>query len=77
VPDEATTRDVALKLEAWAASLSESERRTVESWMALGTQASEPITTTRWCSIRPGVPAGPPPERRTDPISVDEVATTW
>lgn len=48
MPDEATTRDIALKLEAWAASLEPDERQEVERWMALGVITDEPITRTHW-----------------------------
>ncbi len=48
MPDEATTRDIALKLEGWAQSLTAAERATVESWMSLGDARTGPVTSTCW-----------------------------
>ncbi len=48
MPDEATTRDVAKKLERWAASLPEQDRRAVQDWMLLGTGHDQLSPGQRW-----------------------------
>lgn len=48
MPDEATTRDVAKKLERWAASLPDDDRTTVRDWMLLGTGCQELRPGQRW-----------------------------
>lgn len=48
MPDEATTRDVAKKLERWAASLPDDDRGIVTGWMLLGTGARELQPGQRW-----------------------------
>lgn len=48
MPDEATTRDVAKKLERWAGSLPEEDRVTVQGWMLLGTGRHELRPGQRW-----------------------------
>lgn len=48
MPDEATTRDVAKKLERWANSLPEEDRRVVRGWMLLGTGRRELSPGQRW-----------------------------
>ena len=48
MPDEATTRDVAMKLERWAASLPDVDRTTVRGWMLLGTGAQDLGPGQRW-----------------------------
>lgn len=48
MPDEATVRDMAQKMERWAAGLPDEERAVVQHWMALGTRAVGPVTGTVW-----------------------------
>lgn len=48
MPDVPTIRDMALKLEAWAASLPAEDRAEVEAWMRLGTDGSPPAGTMWW-----------------------------
>jgi|GEM_PF-5647510 len=48
MPDEATTRDVAKKLERWAASLPAEDRHAVQGWMLLGTGRQELSPGQRW-----------------------------
>ena len=48
MPDEATTRDVAKKLERWAASLPDEDRLAVQGWMLLGTGRHELSPGQRW-----------------------------
>lgn len=48
MPDEATVRDVARKLEGWAATLLDADRAEVEHWMALGAPVGRRSPGTVW-----------------------------
>jgi hypothetical protein len=48
MPDQATIRDVAKKLERWAAMLPPEDQATLESWMRLGTDIDDPVGQERW-----------------------------
>lgn len=48
MPDEATVRDVAQKLERWAKALPEAESATVQEWMKLGTRFAGPAAGKVW-----------------------------
>lgn len=48
MPDEATVRDVAQKLERWAASLPDEERTAVQRWMTLDASGAGSVHGTVW-----------------------------
>lgn len=48
MPDEATVRDVAQKLERWAESLADHERLAVERWMAIDPAEPSSVFGTVW-----------------------------
>lgn len=48
MPDEATVRDVAQKLERWAGSLPDQDQLAVEQWMALDTAEPRSVFGTVW-----------------------------
>ncbi len=65
MPDEATVRDVARKLEVWAASLDSAERTEVEDWMALGARPGRSTPGTVWW-FEPSTHGGKPSTREVD-----------
>ncbi len=64
MPDEATTRDVAKKLERWAVSLPDEDRAAVEGWMLLGTGQPELRPGHQWWFDASGAERSASPEGR-------------